>query len=54
MVVRCPSIIEQRCVFRPHPAAAFPIFGAWVANKTLDLRLPPLDNLLIMNTEADR
>ena len=33
---------------------AFPIFGAWVANKTMDLRLPPLDNLLIMNTEADR
>jgi hypothetical protein len=47
-------VLEPTCplYFAVAAAAAFPLFGAWVANITQGLRLPPLDNLLIMNTDA--
>lgn len=31
---------------------AFPLFGAWVANQSMGMGLPPADNFLVYNTEG--
>lgn len=31
---------------------AFPLFGAWLANGSMGLGLPPVDNFLVYNTEG--